>query len=199
MALAMLITIGGVYATWTYQNGVIEGKHMPIGKIGLTDVETDGSKGAITVNSTVEMLIDDADDNHKPDELTVNGNITITYRPSTDYPVPVALYYHLGLSDPAKEGTDKHVQDPATYDKLVYEEKQIFTKYDTSNQVIQVGDLTDNGDGSYSFVITAEKIKELIKINGDITLDTYQEYQDYESLLFNVNYGITVGEYTTLS
>ena len=126
MALAMIITIGGVYATWNYQSGVIEGHHMAIGKIGLTEVKTDGSKGAITVTPTVTMLIDDADDNHKPDELTVTGNITITYTPSDEYPTLVPLYYHLGLSDPTLEGSDKHVQDPANYAKLSYDEKQIF-------------------------------------------------------------------------
>ena len=71
MAFAMLITIGGVYATWDYAEKLAEVKtvEMP-GVIQMTDYTNATAKGAISVDATnLTVMISDSNDDFLP-ELT---------------------------------------------------------------------------------------------------------------------------------
>ncbi len=192
MALAMFITIGGVYASWHYQNATIEPKHTYFNKIQLTEIVPDGEKGAIRVNhSGLVIEIDDANDDKAP-ELVVKGTITIYYTPAADNVDVPDLYYHLGMSNPALGATNNHV-DPVS--ALTFKGDSIFTTYNTANHKIDRTQLVSNGDGSYVYTIDEATLQSYFAINTDIVLSTYQDYLEYNNALAAMNYGITVGEY----
>ena len=197
MALLMFITVGGVYATWSYSIGGLTERHHYIGKIQMTDAISDGAKGAITVDySTLSITIDDSDDDHRP-ELVITGAIVITYAPATDNPEPIDLYYHLGMSIPA---TEQHIPNPVEYLKFTYEEQTnaIFTTYDVDTHIINADDLHEEDNGTYTYTLNPTALAEMIKLDTTVVLENYQMYQAYSRALASVNYGIAVGEYVEI-
>ena len=85
VAFALIITIGGVYAAWSYAQGDVEtaqGFVLP----SMEAVTTTGSKGQISVNTSgLTMKVDDTDDGDAHNtKLVMNdgGKIVITFTPA---------------------------------------------------------------------------------------------------------------------
>ena len=92
VALMLIITVGGVYATWTYfayVTGTATEARGTITTITLTDKVVSGNdtsvaKGSINVTTnTLAISIDDDNNDHK-DELVVTGAITGTLTPDAN-------------------------------------------------------------------------------------------------------------------
>ena len=80
-ALAMIVTVGGVYAQWSYPQVPAEGMG-DTKAIELTGVSTTTKTGVINVNTdhfTIE--IDDADKDYYG-ELVLSGYVTVTFTPN---------------------------------------------------------------------------------------------------------------------
>ena len=78
IVLAMILTIGGVYATWNYAQGNVDSVDLnPV--VSLTEKVVDTPKGTITVDmSGLDIAIDDA--NHDYDaELVMTGAVNVTF------------------------------------------------------------------------------------------------------------------------
>ena len=77
-ALAMCITVGGVYATWNYADttGFVDRETV---SIGLTPVGSVTGESLEITNNSLNFLIDDTDGDHKGDEIVATGSITVTY------------------------------------------------------------------------------------------------------------------------
>ena len=83
IALMLVVTIGGVYATWNYAQGSVAkvDKYLD-GSTKITDKVVTTAKGTISVDtSAVEIIIDDANNDHVA-ELSVTGDIVITFTPN---------------------------------------------------------------------------------------------------------------------
>lgn len=81
IALALCITIGGVYATWTYTatNDIMDvNQTKTLQMAGATET---GAAGAYEIDvSGLSLVIDDTNSDHYP-ELVVSGNVVVTFVP----------------------------------------------------------------------------------------------------------------------
>lgn len=81
IALALLVTVGGVYATWNYATGNVEpqnaGKTVQLSPLGAAS-----EKGVINVafSPDATIFIDDTNSDYKA-ELAAAGTVTATFTP----------------------------------------------------------------------------------------------------------------------
>lgn len=173
IVLAMIVTIGGVYATWNYAQGQIESVDVTP-TVTLTEKVVDTPMGAIAVDmSGVEIFIDDTNNDHKA-ELIVDGDIEITFTANDLAPADVkangiAMEYTVAVTTPWEfNGT------------------QIFT---VSSEALDV----NNGNATFTATIPAAELMNAITL-ADISLPTVADYDAFESVLANGEITITVGE-----
>ena len=177
VALALLITVGGVYATWNYAQGDATSKTGYLDKVTLVaDSVVDSAKGTFEIDTTnLKITVDDTNNDHVA-ELLIEGDIKITFTPST--------------------GADKTVQDNgilmqytlSTTDNYNFGSRTIFS-VDTETQFL-------NDTASKTATVTADDLKALISLNGDISLPDVETYEQFKTALHSGAIGITVSEKT---
>ena len=95
-ALALCVTVGGVYATWNYADTTGFSDRETI-SIGLTPIgSVTGESLEITANS-LNFLIDDADGNHKGDAVVATGEIVVTYHAVANNHETVNIYCNIEI------------------------------------------------------------------------------------------------------
>lgn len=173
IALAMILTIGGVYATWNYAQGSAANIDLSP-TVVLTDKVIDTPKGSIIVDmSSLNISIDDA--NHDYDaELVMSGAINITFVADALAPTEVQtngikLQYTVAATTPWE-----------------YNGTQIFTAVSTPIVI-------NNGIATFTATITAEELMNVISM-GNISLPTVDDYDAFETILSQGAITITIGE-----
>ena len=173
LALALLVTVGGVYATWNYAQGTAAFRDKYL-TAHLTDKVTDTAKGTIDVNiDGLTLTIDDANNDHRG-ELIMAGEIVITFTPAEGADTNVdtdgiALQYQLGTT--------------ADYN---YQGNPIFTV----NTTVQA---LNDGNPTKSITIPASELSSLITLN-DMELPTVDAYTAFKTALHSGSIQITVSE-----
>ena len=95
MAMLLLVTIGGVYATWTYSgtNDITDAYAEAF--VTITNAEEVGANGVYKVESNLQLLIDQKPDSNHEAELLYQSTddkapyIRVTFTPSGAAPVEV--------------------------------------------------------------------------------------------------------------
>ena len=83
IALALIVTIGGVYAAWSYAQGTTASSEITR-EINMAQVNTDSNKGTISVTpNNFAFLVDDIDAVDYVAALTATGELAITFTPAT--------------------------------------------------------------------------------------------------------------------
>ena len=197
IALILCVTIGGVYATWSFAatNDVVdESKEITI---TMTDAKTEGAYGTYTIDvSNVAIVIDQESVTSHKAVLKVDeaSKIVVTFTAADNAPVDVkengvASTYTLSTSkvftyNMDAQGNYKADGTPAT----------IFTLNDcTAKNITWV----PQGNGVFTFTLDAAAIEAMITLN-DFTLDLLSEYQAFKSaingnFIFAVSDGIHSG------
>ena len=81
IALALVVTIGGVYAAWSYAQGATASNEITR-EINMAQINTDSNKGSISATpKDAAFLVDDGGDYHTV--LKGTGRFDITFTPST--------------------------------------------------------------------------------------------------------------------
>ena len=198
IALCMLLTIGGVYAVWTYTAETIPTINGEYDLL-LTPDETVGNYGTFSVipSDDFSMTIDPdpAAGNNHTTKLTITGYLTIYFKPDENAPQniitngPNAEYFFTLTNTNWKfnDGTG---------------EKDIVTLNKTSdNATHPINPLTaadhkwtyDANTKTFSYVITNEELSAHIQLNKFL-LDTRSDYLDFQSALSNGRVKLTVQE-----
>ena len=188
-ALAMIVTVGGVYAQWSYPQVPAEGMG-DTKAIELTGVSTTTKTGVINVNTdhfTIE--IDDADKDYYG-ELVLSGYVTVTFTPNP--------------------GVDKDVANQGIPMQMVLSSTSVADlTYDFGSGVVDVFTLDSTrpiiysaGARTMTWTITAAEIANYFKLNGKdgekdscIYLPTHKAYDDFKTALSGLKLTITVSEY----
>lgn len=173
IALAMALTIGGVYATWNYaQDGVAGVDVTPT--VTLTEKVVDTAQGEITVDTSgIEIVIDDTNGDYVA-EMSVSGQIDITFEASNGAAASIKenglpMQFTISVSDPWEfKGT------------------QIFTAKADPSPV-------NNGTAAFNATITAAEIQAALEL-GNISLPTVEDYDAFATALTQGEITITVGE-----
>lgn len=181
IAICICVTVGGVYATWIYtqQNDVAD-QHQHL-SVALTESTFDGNYGTYHLDYTgLTISIDQKEVGDHTAVLKITGQITVTFTPGMNAPETVKEH---GIATTVAFGTS------IEQETWKYGETQIFTVDTTEKDV----DWTAQADGTFTYVITAEEVAEIIQL-GDITLDTQAKYNAFNTELAKGKIGITVSD-----
>ena len=214
IALATLVTVGGVYATWSYTGAsdIIDTQ----GEMTVTmeDATFAGSNGIYTVKvNNGQIKIDQKGVGDHDAVLALPGNIsvevyfTVAKEASTsikDNAVPTYFWFDTTTTMKYDDSADS-IDNPVDVFKFTYTGYTAKTD-DSSKYVIDWGQATDGtwaegetyaGQKYFKYTFTKEALKSIIGISA-INLDTKTEYDTFKNVLTgNIRINITDGTANT--
>lgn len=188
MAMALTVTVGGVYATWTYAKGTDVADETVNMTLNLTDVAYIGSNGTYKVNTDgLKLKIDPKTGTAHTTALYVEGEIVITFTPNMHAPEDVkenavASTFQFGLTN------SNWTFDDDTTDAVAA--KAIVTLKHAEKHDIT---WTKGADGVFSYTIDADAIAEHINLT-EFVLDTKVKYDAFNTALGQGQISITVSD-----
>ena len=204
IALCMLLTIGGVYAAWTYTNETIPTQIAEY-DLFLTEDQTVGNYGVFEVKTSADfaMTIDPdpnvADNNH-PTMLIIAGDITIYFTPDENAPQNIVK------NGPATEFFFELTNNNWKFNDGDGEEDIVTLVKDSPNATHSInptgtGEHTwtyDEATGKFYYVISNDEVVKHIQLT-DFVLDTRSDYLAFKSALSNGRIKLTVQDATGAS
>jgi hypothetical protein len=211
MALAMLITVGGVYATWIYHEGPVGSIHEHFGEIHFDEeIDLHSARGILKVDDSGLVIEIDHDGDYVP-RMYMTGSLYVYFKPSVNAPDladgVIELEFALSASQVQQKITG--VADAVTYQYGETENDKInvFSKYDETYHAVDDDDaptlVEEAGtyQGWYRYEITADQLAEFMVLNTDaflknkeLAFTTYTMYEKYKTAVNSFTYGITVRE-----
>ena len=187
-AMILCVTIGGVYATWTYtQNTDLADETLNM-TMNLTDVAYSGSYGTYKINTeSLKMKIDPKEDTTHITALYIEGDIIITFTPTSVAPQSVkdngvASTYKFGLSNANW-----------TYDDGTGATKLITLAHDEAESITP---WEKQADGTFTFNLSASELSQHISL-AEFNLDTKIKYDAFNAVLATGQITITVSDGVT--
>ncbi len=214
--LLTCVTVGGVYATWTYA-GNDTADVSSLVSVQLTSVEFKGSAGVYTIDSTLSIHIDQENSSsHKAvlkyyqgtTEIT-DGDVevlTIKFTPSSNasdtvkeqginswftFKVSDAMQYQIDANGnyDAANGT---LTDIFAFDEHTDAKGHEITWTPVANED------ADNDIDYFKYTMTLNQFKTHVFLSRDFILDSIEEYRAFEAalkgkILISVTDGITTG------
>jgi len=189
IALCMLLTIGGVYATWSYVGSTDIIDAFAESKVTIADAVIEGTYGIYKIESNLVLSVDQANDAHEA-KLVFNSNndqpvyLTVTFTPSTNAPkaikdnaVPSELYF--GITTPMKYKMDVNGNyDPNGTPTDIFN----FTNPGNGN-LDNTFEWTKNDDGTFTYTLNADALKGQISLSQTFVLDIKAEHDAFRSAL----------------
>ena len=175
MAGALLTTVGGVYAQFTYAQGNVEQAEISMQK-NLATAATNTEKGTINVAGNFLVSIDDTN-NDLMTETTISGNLTISFTPAQgadadvrDNGIPLKMTIVIG-------GTNEYA------DQALFE---LTSAYTASGVAL-------NGGNKVKDEITVN-LSNYISWKQEFTLSTFAEYEAFKAAFEGTTITVTVSE-----
>jgi len=180
VALALCVTIGGVYATWTYtQSTDVMDESVNI-SLNLGNVTAIGTYGTYEVDqSGLTLTIEPKAGTTHTTSLNIAGELVIKFTPNAYAPEPVkenavASTYVFSLANVNWQ----------------YEGQNIVTlPHAESHNIVWV----KQGDGSFKYTLDANAIAGHIDLT-EFTLDTKVKYDAYNAVLGQGSVVVTVSD-----
>lgn len=189
VALCLLITVGGVYATWNYaQNEVITDGKGFIESIHLTEMTTPSSMGSLTVDTSGATVVVDDGGHYKP-EMIGNGEIVVTLAPND--------------AAPLEDRGAKPVQLTIGFNpEWTYNEKPVLEYVDVAKTTIMLEPKTASEGGrmtvvpngelnSYQWVVDIAEVISLLQFEQSIAISTPALYNEFVTIMARGNISIT--------
>ena len=200
-ALATLVTVGGVYATWTFSEGNVTNASTTV-NVAMTGVNATTEKGTLSVmvkhTNGFTLALDDANNDHYA-ELKKTGNVLITFTPSATASQAVkddGIDVQLAISYTA------HTGGPASLEEWKYEDTQIFKILNDASAPIHLDneDAVKGTDGVFTWTVDAADVGiTLTDEIDDVLIDTLAKYNALGEVLAKGYFTLTVSECTTAS
>ena len=182
IAMILCVTIGGVYATWTYTQNIDVADEGVNKVMNLGNVEYSGSYGTYKVDAAgLTLTIDPKAETAHTTALYGTGKIVITFTPNSVAPATV--------KENAVRST--YALSFANAD-WKYEGKDIIKVADGhtgSHDIVW----TPAGDGTFTFVITADELLKHLSLT-EFELDTKVKYDAYNAVLGTGAIVVTVSD-----
>lgn len=175
LLLALVITIGGVYATWGYAQGSIGNafSSLDVGEgknIYITGANSDSSAGTIKIDtSAVKIVIDDTNNDHVAD-LIYEGDIVISFTPSAG-----------ADADVVTNGVALKLTGTCTAD-WEYNSIAIFAFAPDFSKAYSGAEMVD---GVQTYIIPKEDWSSWLIFNGgqNLVLDSMSDYETFHDAL----------------
>ena len=208
VAILLIATIGGVYATWNYSQGDVVSKSSYFDEVTkITDKVVENAKGVIEItHNDLTITIDDSDNDHFA-EWNLTGSITIKFTPnagadSTVKEHGIDLQWNLVTTNTGTGSTTWVYGDPATKIFCVNTEVVTLTKESADDVAVP---------GSFVWTVSAEELISRITFysnvvdtninninsagaNSNLYLDTVAKYDAFKLALHSGTIGIVVAE-----
>ena len=185
-AMALCVTVGGVYATWIYATDAVPTAYATMG-VTMTGTSTGGQAGTLTIAGTnVDLTIDDDATDAYVHKATLvsnpNGYFTITFTPNSnaesDIQDGVDLQWSVGIYNVDTAQAVTPVENKATW-AYTYSSTttNIFT-VDTTPTVIDETAMTGYGTpgGPFTYELEIEDVLGKITLNNALYLTTIEQY-----------------------
>ena len=189
IALMLCVTIGGVYATWSYAGTDDIADVYAESKVTITDAELTGANGIYKVESNLVLTIDQANEDHEAKLVFGSNNdqpiyLKVTFTPAKNAPqtikdnaVPTEVYF--GLSTPMQYKIDAQGN---------YSESgtptDIFKFTNSGNGVLDnLIDWTNNGDGTFTWEADQAYLESNISLSQTFVLDIKAEHDAFRAAL----------------
>lgn len=196
VALATVVTIGGVYATWTFAEGQAPTASTTV-NVAMTGATSSTEKGTLSVMVMGEngftLAIDDSDNNHIA-EIMKSGVVTVTFTPSATASEDVKTN---GIDVSCVISYAPYTNGPATLEDWKYDSKQIFDiENDEATPILlnKSAAVKDPSTGVFTWTITSGEVG--IDLANEFKIDTYAKYEDMNEELAKGHFVLTVSEYT---
>ena len=197
LVLALFVTIGGVYAAWSYAETPLAAIHGHFGSFGVANAVVNNSKGTITVNGdNAHLTLDQTAADNYTAKLVGSGNIILVFSPSEVWAnsnadlTEVKMNYAL---------TTTNANPLAFKIPVGTEQIALFTKFDTTEKTeITLTKVTDSGSENYGkFVaeLPAATIVENLLAISSFKLETIEKHTAVSTAIGSFgNIGIELSE-----
>lgn len=189
LALMLCVTIGGVYATWTYAGTEDIADAFAEAKVTITDAELTGANGTYKIESNLVLTVDQANEDHEAKLVFSSNNsdaiyLKITFTPASnapqnikDHAVPSELYF--GTTTDMQYSID----DDGNYD-AAGTPTDIFSFTNVSDGDLDVN-ITWNpeSDGSFTYTLDETALKSMITLSQTFVLDLKSEHDAFRTAL----------------
>ena len=189
IALCMLLTIGGVYATWSYVGSTDIIDAFAESKVTIADAVIEGTYGIYKIDSNLVLTVDQANDNHEAELVFGSNNeqpvyLTVTFTPSVNAPKAIKdnaieseLYFGVTTSMQYKMDADGNYSESGTpVDIFIF-------KNPGNGKLDNTFTWTKNDDGTFTYTLNADALKEQISLSQTFVLDVKAEHDAFRSAL----------------
>ena len=208
MALAMLITVGGVYATWIYNEGAASSAHEHFAEIRFDEEgDINSARGTIKVDTTGLAIEIDHEGDYVP-RMYMTGSVYVYFKPSDTAPDVadgvIELEFALSASQLMQQVTGVRDLIKYQYGETENDAVNVFSTYDeTYHAVVGAPTFVEEAgtyQGWYRYEITADQLDDLMVLNTDaflannkeLALTKYSMFTTYKTAVNSFRYGITV-------
>ncbi len=203
LALMLLVTVGGVYATWSYAGTQDIADAYAEAKVTITDAVLTGANGTYAITSNLVLSIDQKNANHEAELLFASndGNpitLTVTFTPNDSAPqdiknnaVPSELYF--GTTTDMKYSMDANGNYSANGTAT-----DILKFANVANTILEPNVTWEKqADGSFTYTMDEAALRDQIQLNYNFVLDTKSEHDAFRAALAgNVIARVTDGTVT---
>ena len=177
LALVICVTIGGVYAAWTYAGLQTASVDAQMSHTMETATSTTAEGELQVVRNTLNLIVDQTAPNDYHPKMILSGEIDLLFKPNPGAST-TTIY---------DESIDVQVSFyTVDADQNLFDGKEIYVSTGETITIAGVGtekfNWTKQGDGSFIVTIAAEDIQNLFTFGGDFVIDTYELYQQFHSL-----------------
>lgn len=207
LALMLCVTIGGVYATWTYAGTDDIADAFEEAKVTITDAEFTGANGTYKIESNLVLTVDQTSATDKHAKLVFASNnsdpiflrVTFTPNPNVasdqvkEFAVPSELYFGTTTTMEYKMDAEGNYSATGT-------PKAIFNFGDWASNDNFEENITWNKqpDGTFTYELNQTQLEDIIKLNYDFYLDVKAEHDAFrEALTGNIVARVTDGTVNT--
>lgn len=207
-AMALCVTVGGVYATWIYATDAVPTAYATMG-VTMTGTATGGQAGTLTIAGTnVDLTIDDdATDEHVHKATLVSnpsGEFKITFTPNTnaesDIQDGVDLQWFVGIYNVDTAQAVTPVANKATWDYTYNSTKTNIFTVDTTPETILATDMDGEIGGPFTCTLEIEDVLGKITLNNNMYLTTIEQYNAASAavakMLFHVHVQVAPSQVT---
>lgn len=202
IAAAVCVTIGGVYATWTFADNNDIARIQTDITVGLTDIQTSGTAaGTYTFkDNTIAIVVDQKEVGNHTAVLGITGSITVVFTPNINAGEAVetgAIKTGFWVKTNIDETAWVYDDDSDASGAL-----QIFDVSNTTQVIDGVGEAATNWtkqtDGTFEYVIKAETLAQLIAFKNEFKIESKAEHESFDTALSAGHFVLYVNDYATV-
>ncbi len=203
IALMLILTVGGVYATWSYAGTNDIADAFAEAKVTIEDVELIGANGTYKIESNLVLSIDQANEDHEA-KLVFSSNdgqaifLKVTFTPATNAPqsikdnaIPTELYFGTTTTMKYKIDAEGNYSETGT-------PTDIFTfSNPTDGEFSPNVTWNEETNGTFTYTLSQTQLETMITLSRTFVLDIKAEHDAFrECLTGNIVARVTDGVVT---